>query len=149
MSAFATKQTFRFSLNRLSLPHQKTLKEARIMPKFRKSLQIFLLFLFLLAGQLQAQSDFSCSMIMDINSSESGQDDHKSCPNLDYDNSDKLNAPVSDLVLELDADPTEEKLTTFNPIYKLRATTLLSRFSYTNYYQTGSKIHLITQRLRI
>ena len=119
------------------------------MVTFRKSLQIFLLALFLLAGQLQAQSDFSCSMIMDMNSSESSQDNHKSCPNLDWDDSGKLNAPVSDLVLELDVDPTEEKLTTFNPTYKLRATVLLNSFSHTKYYQTGSKIHLITQRLRI
>ena len=116
---------------------------------FRKSLQLFLLVLFLLAGQLQAQSDFSCSMIMDLNSSESGQNDHKSCPNLDSDDSGKVNAPVSDLVLELDTDPTEEKLTTFNPTYKLQTTVLLSSFTYTNYYQIGSKIHLITQRLRI
>ena len=86
---------------------------------------------------------------MDMNSLEVSQYDHKSCPDLDHDDSSRLNAPVSDLVLELDTDPTEEKLTTFNPIYKLRATVLLNSFSHTSYSHAGSKIHLITQRLRI
>ena len=116
---------------------------------FRKSLQVVSLIFLLLAGQLQAQPIFSCSLNMDMNSSENSQGDHNSCPNLDYGDPNKLNAPVSDLVLELDIDPTEERLTTSNPIYRLRATALLNRFSHTNYYQTGSKIHLITQRLRI
>ena len=119
------------------------------MPKFRKSLQKIPLILLLLASQLQAQPDFSCSMIMDMNSSETSQHDHKSCPDLDYDDSSRLNAPVSDLVIELDVDPSEEKLTTYNPIFQLRTTILLNSFSHTSYSQAGSKIHLITQRLRI
>ena len=81
---------------------------------------------------------------------ETSQYDHNSCTDLDYnDSSSKQNAPVSDLVLELDVDPSEEKLATYNPIFKLRATILLNSFSHTSYSQAGSKIHLITQRLRI
>jgi hypothetical protein len=116
---------------------------------FIKLLKILPLILLLLAGQLQAKPIFLCSMLVDINGSEVGRYNHESCPNLDYDNSAKLNTLVSDLVFEFDIDPSEEKFSAYTPIHKLRTTVLLSSYSYTNYYQVGSKIHLITQRLRI
>lgn len=116
---------------------------------FKKSLQILSIILFLLAGQLQANPVSSCSMTMDRSDSEFSQPDHDPCPNRDHDDSAPLNAPVSDLVLELDIDPYEEKLTTYNPVFQSQATVLISIFSRTNPYQDGSKIHLITQRLRI
>lgn len=116
----------------------------------RKSiLRILPLILLLLASQLQAKQFFSCSMIMDTNDSEISQHDDESCPNLDWDDSTRLNAPISDLVIELDIDPSQEKFTTYTPILQLRTTVLLNSFSRTNYYKSGSKIHLITQRLRI
>jgi hypothetical protein len=132
-----------------SYPFTRDIIESGTMLIIRNSLQILPLILLLLAGQLQAQPNFSCSIQMDMNSSETSQHDHKSCPSSDYDDSSKLNILVSDLVIELDVDPSEEKLITYNSISQLRATTLLNNFSYTSYFHSGSKIHLITQRLRI
>ena len=86
---------------------------------------------------------------MDLNGQEISQHDHNSCPDLDYDDSSRQNTPVSDLVFELDVDPSEEKLTTYNPSFQLRATKLINSSLHTSYIQAGSKIHLITQRLRI
>ena len=119
------------------------------MSVFKKSLQILPLLLFLLTGQLQAEPDLSCSMTRDMSSSEISHNSNKSCP--DSDNSDLsiFNAPASDLVLELDADPSEEKLTTYNSIIQSQDIKLISRYTCTNYYYTGTKIHLLTQRLRI
>ena len=118
------------------------------MSTFRKSLKILPLIILFLAGQLQAQPVFSCSMVMDMSDSEISQYGHKSCQDLGYDDSSRLNVPISDLVLELDIDPSEEKLTTYNQFTKSLATKPLSGFSFINYSQSRSKILLITQRLR-
>ena len=119
------------------------------MPKLKKTLQFLPLVFLFLVSQLQAQPDLSCPMTMGMSGLEINQNDHKSCPNSDHDDSSRLNAPVSDLVLELDIDPSEEELTTYNPIIQSRVAKPLSVFSHASYSHTGSKILLITQRLRI
>ena len=116
---------------------------------FKKSLQILPLLLFLLTGQLQAQPDLSCSLTMDMSSSEINHNSNKSCPDSDNGDSPRPNAPVFDLVLELDIDPSEEELTAYNSIIQSQDMKLISSFTSTNYYHAGTKIHLLTQRLRI
>ena len=148
------------------------------MPISRKLLlQVLPLILFLLAGQLQAKDAYLCSMMdqntqsttMDLSDEESFCHDHKDCLNLDHDdasslNTDscnrnidvlhtnqdvQLNVSVPDLVTESDVDPPQEKFTTLDLVFQLQAAVPLRGFPNANYVHVGSKIHLITQRLRI
>jgi len=144
----------------------------------RKSLlQVLPLVLFLLAGQLQAKTVSTCLMIngdshgatVDIQDMETCHHDHKVCLSLDYDDvasldtdschikivvpgndqDSQLNTSAFDLVIESDIDPPQEKFISLNPIFQLRATAFIRSFPRISYLQVGSKIHLITQRLRI
>ena len=149
------------------------------MSIYRKSLlQVLPLILLLLAGQLQAKTVCTCSM-MDknihsaiINIDKSIQDketcchDHNnsdcadttslstdSCPNkilgLGIDQNIQINATISDLLIESDIDPSQIKLTTLSFIFSSQIAVPTIKFSSLSHPRFGSKIHLITQRLRL
>ena len=142
------------------------------MSVYRKLLlQVLPLILVLLAGQLQASTVCSCPM-MDKNTSSAMmgmgmQDegtcyhDHKGCLGLDCDDTTSLifvlsinqdiqmNAQVPDLSIESDIDPPQLRFTTLNLVFPSQVITAFLGLPQIERGQSGSKIHLITQRLRI
>lgn len=124
------------------------------MSSSRKSLlQVLPLILFLLAGQLQAQTLFTWSMTdeskynatMDMQDEETFSHDYKACLNFDCNDVAILN---TDLVIEPGED-LPQVFTTLDLLFQLQTVDPLHRLSRTNHIQAGSKIHLVTQRLRI
>ena len=133
------------------------------MSVFRKSLlQVLPLILLLLAGQLQAKTVFSCPMMdMDMQDEKTCCHDHKVSLSLDCDDTTSLifvlsinqyiqmNIPIPDLLVESDIEPPQVKFTTLDLVFPPQVDTALLGLPHTNHARFGSKIHLITQRLRI
>ncbi len=138
----------------------------------RKSiLRILPVILFLLASQLQAKNVFMCPMMdkntygttmamhneepcyHNLNCNSVLDPDSNSCDSkiliLHTGQDAQLNIPIPDLVFESDIDPPQEKFTKLNFVFQLHAAIPLRGFPRANHVQIGSKIHLITQRLRI
>jgi hypothetical protein len=154
-------------------------KEDKVMSVYRKSLlQVLPLILLLLAGQLQAKTVCLCSMMdknthsammnidKDIQDEETCCHDHNSldcddttslstdsCPKNIFDvsiNQDiQINIPIPDLLIESDVEPSQIKFTTLDFVFPSQIVAPSIEFSSISHARFGSKIHLITQRLRI
>jgi hypothetical protein len=126
-------------------------------------LQLLPLIFLLLAGQLQAKTVCLCPMMdmVDKQAEVTYLNGHKDCFSLDCDdttslilvldiNQDmKMNILIPDLLAESEFDQSQIKFTTLNLVLPLSAVSTFHGSPHINHVQLGSKIHLITQRLRI
>ena len=165
--------TLELNLNKLNI---NIIKNKFMFSSKKSLLQVLLLVLFLLAGQLQAQTVFTCSLTneskhnatINMQDEETCSHEHKACLNFDCNdvaslNTDscykkivlpstdqdvQLNTMIPDLVVEPGED-LPQVFTTLDLLFQLQTVDPLHLFSRTNHVHVGSKIHLITQRLRI
>ena len=74
---------------------------------------------------------------------------HKKITEQKTDHGKQINIPISDLLFESEIDPPQIKFATLNLTFPSQTISSFLGFPRTGYTQLGSKIHLITQRLRI